>query len=55
MRSVFVSVMLVSILFAGTATQTAYSVNFTRLAEGVYFCTMRTGGFAATERVVVLR
>jgi len=31
-----------------------HSVNFPGLAEGVYFCTMRAGDFAATERVVVL-
>ncbi len=32
-----------------------HSVNFAGLAHGVYFCTMRTGSFTATERVVVLR
>ncbi len=32
-----------------------HSVNYTELVEGVYFCTMRAGGYTATERVVVLR
>lgn len=33
----------------------AHSVNFTGLASGVYFCTMRAGEFSATRRVVVLK
>ncbi len=32
-----------------------HSVNFTGLAQGVYFCTMRAGDYSATERVVVLK
>ena len=32
-----------------------HSVNFTGLAQGVYFCTMRAGAFSATERIVVLK
>lgn len=32
-----------------------HSVNFTELAQGVYFCTMRASDFSAVERVVVLR
>ena len=32
-----------------------HSVVFTGLAEGVYFCTMHTGEFSATERIVVLK
>ncbi|MCD6588053.1 MAG: T9SS type A sorting domain-containing protein [Candidatus Fermentibacteraceae bacterium] len=31
-----------------------HSVNFTGLAEGVYFCTMRAGEFSVRERIVVL-
>ncbi len=31
-----------------------HSVNFTGLAEGVYFCVMTAGEFSATERIVVL-
>ena len=31
-----------------------HSVNFTGLAEGVYFCVVTAGEFSATERIVVL-
>ncbi len=31
------------------------SVSFNNLAEGVYFCTMRTENFITTERIVVLK
>lgn len=31
-----------------------HSVNFTGLAEGVYFCKMSAGEFSATERIVII-
>ncbi len=32
----------------------SHSINFAELAQGVYFCTMRAGDFAATDRIVVI-